>query len=187
MLQPLVSQEYVSQSFNITSYDAKYNIPIKIIEDQDGFLWYTTHNGLVHELGTHTFFYSLKTAPDEIIDIKNYTSLYEDGSGNIWVLSDTDIRKFNKRTQKVVSYKLTNPENQSLLIPNSVTQLANGNIYFGTQLGYIVELSASNDQLIYHNTQSQYSYEFSTKIIGSRDNTLIAKSNNQIHSFIPKK
>lgn len=80
----------------------------------------------------------------------------------------------------MVSYKLTNPENQSSLIPNSVTQLANGNIYFGTQLGYIVELSASNDQLIYHNTQSQNSSEFSTKIIGSSDNTLITKLNNQI-------
>ncbi len=32
VLQPLVSQEYVSQSFHITSYDPKYNIPLKSLK-----------------------------------------------------------------------------------------------------------------------------------------------------------
>ena len=74
MLQSLISQEYVTQSFKTSAYDSSYNILLQIIEDKKGFLWYTTHNGLVHELGTQTFFYSLKTHPDEVVDIKNFIS-----------------------------------------------------------------------------------------------------------------
>jgi len=180
MLQSLISQEYVTQSFKTSAYDSSYNIPLQIIEDKKGFLWYTTHNGLVHELGTQTFFHSLKTHPDEVVDIKNFISLYEDRSGMIWVLTLNDIRTFNPTTKKVESFNLIHPENKLPLIPTSVVQLSNGVIYFGTQSNFIVAFNPLNQQFDYVNLYDSDIEGKKTDIIGSKNNILIVKSPKEV-------
>ena len=183
MLQSLISQEYVTQSFKTSAYDSSYNIPLQIIEDKKGFLWHTTHNGLVHELGTQTFFHSLKTHPDEVVDIKNFISLYEDRSGMIWVLTLNDIRTFNPTTKKVESFNLIHPENNLPLIPTSVIQLSNGVMYFGTQSNFIVAFNPLNQQFDYVNLYDSNIEGKKTDIICSKNNILIVKSPKEVLVF----
>lgn len=134
-----------------------------------------------YELGTHTFYYSLKTHPEEVTDIKEYVSLFESQSGAIWVLSVHDIRKFDPVTHEVTLYELTHPQNTLPLVPNSIQQLANGNIYIGTNDNYLVEINPASGETQYLKILESQTDQFSVKIIASDVFSLIVASENKVY------
>jgi two-component sensor histidine kinase/ligand-binding sensor domain-containing protein len=109
----------------------------QILQDQRGFLWFGTYNGLNMFDG-----YSFKIYlpdPNNPKSISNHyiLSMLEDKEGYIWIATLDGLNKFNWRTEEFVVYK-NNPGDLQSLSSNNIISLfedKSGIIWIGTLNG----------------------------------------------------
>ena len=108
------------------------NTVYAIIQDNTGFLWFGTDDGLNRYDGYN--FKVFRNDPDNSnsISSNNIWSLMTDRSNNIWIGTKTgELNKYNPRTEKFVSWKIES----DLAEENSITcsyEDKKGNIWVGT-------------------------------------------------------
>ncbi len=125
----LVSYAQESSSLNKTnSFDIT-----DIAPDTDGYLYATTNKGIMR-------FSPDKKEPEilEFVPKSYYRSIVKDDNGNVWIVGDNGIHMFNYN--KKTCQKL--PGNYSdvatfFFYLRSGYKASNGNLYFGTNGGYI--------------------------------------------------
>ncbi len=134
----LYPQDQAVNFAHLTSEDGlSINRVSTILQDDRGFIWIGTSNGLNMYDG-----YSFKTFLPNPLDsgsISSYTinAICEDGNGNIWIGTQDGLNKYDWKTEKFSRYKhisgdlnsLSNNQVLSLLCDN------NGNLWIGTLNG----------------------------------------------------
>ena len=83
------------------------NTVYSIIQDQAGFLWFGTDDGLNRYDGYN--FKVFRQDPDDSnsVSSNNIWSLMVDHSGNIWIGTKAgELNRYNPRTEKFVSWKI---------------------------------------------------------------------------------
>lgn len=111
-----------------------------VIQDQPGYLWIGTTNGL-HRFDGFSFTVFLPIPFDSTSLSESFVScLCEDKSGNIWVgTTEHGLNKLNPRTG-IVKRFIHNKNNKATLTDNSPTTLfcdASGNLWVGTAFGNV--------------------------------------------------
>ncbi|MBF0290311.1 MAG: response regulator [SAR324 cluster bacterium] len=115
---------------------ASYNV----IEDQDGFLWFTSlMGGLIRYDGTSTRVY--RAGPNSIASDFT-TQIIEDNKGRIWIGTNNGLSRYDKSTNHFVTF-YKDPDNlkQSLAgntfnhSGRTISADSDGNLWIGTQTG----------------------------------------------------
>lgn len=109
------------------------------LQDSDGFMWFTTQNGLVRFDGYETKVY--KTG-DNSISGDYLSAIMEDSAGNIWIGSQGGgLDRFDKTSNTFTHYRANSEEKNSLssdvvsINQNAIFEDSNGYIWVATQDG----------------------------------------------------
>jgi PAS domain S-box-containing protein len=126
------------QFTHLTAEDGlSLNAVTKIIQDDKGFLWFGTYNGLNRYDG-----YSFKTfLPDNSnpnsISNNSIWALYKDSKGSIWVGTLDGLNRYDSKTEQFYKYK-NNPDDPNSISHNSITSVfedKSGTLWIGTRNG----------------------------------------------------
>jgi len=130
---------------HITMADGlSYDVITGIVQDEQGFMWISTIDGLNKFDGYDVTKYYHQ--PDDINSISGdfIQSLYLDRSGNIWVCG-VGLSMFDPESERFTVY-LNDPDNPESLSNNNVTSIIedrNGNFWIGTAGGGLNKLDRS--------------------------------------------
>jgi len=108
------------------------------LQDQMGFIWFGTKNGLARYDGYEFKLYQPNDGDDSSISHHHINALYEDKQGFIWIATQGGgLNRFDPRTEQFKSYQ-HNPSAENSLSHNSVTALSSafaGQLWVGTVEG----------------------------------------------------
>jgi two-component sensor histidine kinase/ligand-binding sensor domain-containing protein len=134
----LHAQKNNTEFTNLTSDDGlPSNAITKIIQDDRGFLWLGTYNGLVRYDGYNfKIFLPEKDNPNSISS-HSVRSLYVDSKGFIWVGTSDGLNKYDWKTEKFYRYVYSskNPRSISNDYIYSIYEDKKGILWFGTAYG----------------------------------------------------
>ena len=137
---PISAQESEQITFNrITTENIKIekglsqNSVFCILQDQLGYIWFGTWDGLNKYDGYNFHVYNINNG----LSGQTINSLFEDKKGVIWIGTDKGLNKFDRKKQSFTQY-LHNAENPYSLVDNNITSIAedkNENLWIGTRHG----------------------------------------------------
>jgi ligand-binding sensor domain-containing protein/signal transduction histidine kinase/CheY-like chemotaxis protein len=106
-----------------------------ILQDDQGFMWFGTQDGLDRFDG-YEFRNYKHEANNSSLSGSSVTALFKDGSGAIWIGEDQFLDRLDPVTEKIARYR-TNPTNPNSLGGNvyGITQGADGQMWLGTSNG----------------------------------------------------
>ena len=109
-----------------------------IIQDNKGFMWFATEDGLNRYDGYNFIVYKNNLQDKYSISDNFIWTIYEDKSGTLWIGTNSGgLCKFDREKEKFISYK-NNPDNPNSLTLNNVRAIyedSEGNIWIGTEAG----------------------------------------------------
>ena len=108
-----------------------------ILQDQNGFLWFGTQNGLNKYNGYEFTVYQHNISDPASIASNHIAVLYEDSQGILWIGTDTGLERFDPRT-RIFSHYQHNAESGSGFNGTrvlSITEDQDGNLWVGTNNG----------------------------------------------------
>lgn len=132
------AQSLHTKKLNVVTNGGSNTIKKKMLIDSDGFLWYSTHNGIVKYIGNeHIFYpYNFKHPLDHV------NAVFQDSQNIIWVVTDHGILYLKKGAEKFgyvkdSSLSVSGVRFTSLIEDNSKT------IWLGTSGPYVAKLDES--------------------------------------------
>lgn len=144
-----------SSTYTFQSLTIEDGLPVnnahRVLQDQKGFMWFSTSGGLVRYDGEtlRTF----KHNPDDSLSLSNdfIGPLYEDKWGFFWVgTTGGGLNRFDPRKEEF-SHFLHDPSNESSLPSNTVQCILEddlGNLWVGTDKGLTkIRLGGTSDRL----------------------------------------
>lgn len=108
-----------------------------IIQDNRGFMWFGTRDGLNRFDGYQMVVHRYSAADSASISDNYIRCLYQDKAGNIWVGTSNGLNKFDPKTNIFTRYK-HNPDNSNSISNNTVTGIhedEQGNLWVTTWNG----------------------------------------------------
>jgi signal transduction histidine kinase/ligand-binding sensor domain-containing protein/DNA-binding response OmpR family regulator len=123
------------------------NAVFAILQDQQGFMWLGTKDGLNRYDG-----YSFRIFQNDPFDSTSLsssyvTTLFEDSRGLLWIgTRNGGVNRLDRNTETFIRF-IHNPENPNSLSSNEITAIAedfDGNLWIGTRGGGINKLSKSD-------------------------------------------
>ena len=127
--------------FQFTNYTAEDGLSLsavtKIIQDDKGFLWFGTYNGLNRYDGYN--FKIFLPDPSNSGSISNHSiwALLKDSKGFIWVGTLDGLNKYDLKTEQFYKYK-NNPNDTTSISDNDITSIfedKSGTLWIGTTNG----------------------------------------------------
>lgn len=117
---------------------------LNILQDQYGFMWFATENGLTRFDGIHcvNYFHSEKDTTSLSNNI--VTSLAEDAYGNLWIGTYNGLNRYDRNRNNFYRYST-----QSSLKNNLVRALhadKEGNLWIETAQGYLTQLNIKDNR-----------------------------------------
>ena len=165
------------------------NVVNCILQDQLGFLWFGTEDGLNRFDGYDLKIY--RHNPDDINSIPNNSiwSIFEDNSGFLWIgTNSSEISRYDYRTDKFTNWKIDSSSNKQNRI-TSIYESRNGLLWIGTYKDglYRYDLSTSKlDHWFYQsNNQNSLSYNYITSILEDNAGDLWISTYNGLNKFNP--
>ncbi len=130
----ICSAQYQQPFFDhITTQDGLSQSTVnQIIQDDDGFLWFATNNGLNKYDGYSFKVYQKNTKDKTSISSNDVFGLFKDNKGYLWILNGNDgLDRFDPKTETFENFihDPANPESISSNDIYQVTQDSKGNIW----------------------------------------------------------
>ncbi|MFZ1291367.1 MAG: two-component regulator propeller domain-containing protein [Melioribacteraceae bacterium] len=192
----ICSFQVSAQNLKMTSSDFRFlkigieeglsqSTVLSILQDQRGYLWFGTANGLNRFDGYEFVVYNNITDDSSSISDNEITSLYEDNDGFIWIGTAKGIlNKFNPKTEtfkhfdiasssdwylideeKFYNYPLTLSRNQNSTI-TAIDQDIDGNLWIGTWGKGLIKFHPKTHQ-------KKYLYHFPNRINSLSSNKIV--------------
>lgn len=134
------SSEFSFPPFNIiTTEQGLSNRDVQsIMQDNKGFMWIATHNGLNRYDGYEFKTYKYNISDSNSLQTGWYNKIIQDAKGIIWLPSGTNgLFSFDPLTEKFMHY-VHDAKNKNSLVDDIINCVAidtNGNLWLGTQSG----------------------------------------------------
>jgi len=110
----------------------------KIAQDQQGFLWFGTEDGLNKYDGYEFTVYKPDAADSNSLPSRFVQTLYADRAGNLWIGAGNDgLRRYNPDTDKFDRFKHDphNPESLAGKNVYAILEDSQGELWIGTNMG----------------------------------------------------
>lgn len=101
---------------------------------KDGFLWYTTSNGLVKDYGNDHIVYTIES-PDET-EIGEFNKILESKNGDVWIGTTEGLYHYDSQTGKGKWIQWRFPESNEISSINDILELENGDMVMVTNGQY---------------------------------------------------
>ncbi len=125
-----------------------------IFQDDRGFIWFGTRDGLNRFDGNHMVIYRYNPSDTNSISDNYIRCISQDRSGAIWVGTSNGLNRFDPKTDRFTRFK-TRSDNLSSISHNLVTSIyesKNGELWIGTWSGLNLYMPQKNSFLrIYAN------------------------------------
>jgi ligand-binding sensor domain-containing protein/signal transduction histidine kinase len=135
MVVSLYGQGNEFQFTHLTAEDGlSLNAVTKIVQDDKGFLWFGTYNGLNRYDGYNFKIFLPELSNPKSISNHSIWALLKDSKGYIWVGTLDGLNRYDWRTEQFYKYK-HNPNNPNSISNNNITSIfedKSGNIWVGT-------------------------------------------------------
>jgi len=108
-----------------------------ILQDNLGYMWLGTQNGLVKYDGYNMTVYQPNPEDSLSISDRQIQTIYEDKSGTLWIGTQGGLNRFDRKTETFTSY-MHNPDDSASINSNfiySIYEDKAGNIWVGTRNG----------------------------------------------------
>ena len=165
------------------------NIINCIHQDQFGFLWFGTEDGLNRYDGYELKIY--RHNPEDINSIPNNSvwSIFEDHSGFLWIgTNSSEISRYDYKTDKFTNWEIESSSNKQNRI-TSIYEDQNGSLWIGTYKDglYRYNLSTSKmDHWLYKsNNQNSLSNNYITSILEDNIGDLWIGTYNGLNKYNP--
>jgi ligand-binding sensor domain-containing protein/anti-sigma regulatory factor (Ser/Thr protein kinase) len=152
-----------------------------IAQDDDGFMWFGTQDGLNKYDGYGFHVYKKRPFDSTSLSHSHIRSLLKDKSGNLWIGTTFGLNLLDKRTHRFInlSYLLGSKTTADRMMINCLYEDSRGIIWVGTSHGLVRLVPPSEKGNSYKKYQSFPSlYE---------EKDLNSLSNNSVHSFLEDK
>ena len=109
----------------------------KIVQDDKGFLWFGTYNGLNRYDGYKFKIFLPDHSDPHSISNHSIWALFKDSKGFIWVGTFDGLNRFDSKTEQFYKYK-NNPNDFNSISNNSITSIfedKSGTLWIGTRDG----------------------------------------------------
>jgi ligand-binding sensor domain-containing protein/signal transduction histidine kinase len=130
--------------------------PSQVIQDQYGFIWIGTVDGLVRYDGYHFKFYKHDLDNPESLSSNQVTAVIEDSKGNLWVGTEGDgLDRLNRAQETFIHYRHIAGDTGSLSEGrvNVIYEDSLGSLWVGTSNGGLSRLEERSGTFV------QYKYE----------------------------
>jgi diguanylate cyclase (GGDEF)-like protein len=134
-----------------------------ILQDNTGFLWIGTFDGLVRYDG-----YDVKVFRNDPTDINSIsdsviTSISEDSQNNLWVGTNVGLNLFNPKTEQFIRYRHQTGDINSLSddAVRSIAEDSQGNIWVGTRDGGLNKFNPETESFKHYRHQANDSNSLS--------------------------
>lgn len=115
---------------------------IEILQDQEGYMWFATQNGLNKYNGYEITVYQHDPQDSTSISGSSITALHEDSRGNIWIgISGSGLNMYDREKDSFNRYKIELTNHNKSINPYAVTDIledSNGNLWIGSLDGLIL-------------------------------------------------
>jgi len=145
-----IAQKKDIQFSHLTSQDGlASNSVFSIVQDNKGFLWFGTYNGLNRYDGYKLTLYETIEGDTTSISGNKIHAICKDDEGNLWIGTwDSGLNKFDPITEKFTRY-LHKADNLSSISSNNIISLCcdkSGNIWVGTDNGGLNRFDTKNNK-----------------------------------------
>ena len=113
------------------------NVVTQILQDDHGFMWFGTYNGLNRYDGYNFKTYLPEPSDSNSISSHSIWSIYEDSKGDIWIGTLDGLNKFNWKTETFTRYKYDpeDPHSISNSLVYTIFEDKSGTLWIGTLNG----------------------------------------------------
>src|SRR5688572_19919155 len=132
--QSAIAQNSVVSFKHITTNDGLSQSTVtSILQDDQGFIWFGTHDGLNRYDGKTIKVYKNDPANPKSLSNNFINALLMDRSGNIWIGSNEGgLIYFDLETETFTAYKYIDKDSVTSIRVNCVEQDSDGNLWVGT-------------------------------------------------------
>lgn len=126
-------QEYKVEHITIAN-GLSQNSALSIIQDEKGFIWIGTKDGLNRFDGASFTVFKHEHNKSSLVN-NNIRCLYQDTEGNIWIGTNNGLSRLNPKTEKFISFQKSDSVNLNSNVITSILEGRNKNMWIGTYNG----------------------------------------------------
>ncbi len=155
IILPVLSQQQNPEIRRFTKDNAlSHNIIEEVFQDEKGFMWFGTYDGLARFDGYSVKYYKYNHLDKNSISNDVITSMVQDDAGVLWIGTHMGLNSYDPSTEKFTRYYASQLDTNSL-ISNQILSLMidnNGFLWIGTYFGLsIMDLRAGHNFANYPN------------------------------------
>lgn len=173
----LVSPASHSQNILFDHLDTESTLPHPfinaIVQDQQGFIWFGTQNGLSRFDGRKVSHYY--SQPDDPFSLSNnwISSLFSDSEGRLWIGSANGAHLYTPETNSFINLEAKEIKGTSV---NGIAEDQNGNIWFSTNYSGVIEYQVKSGKFTRYKGygSEQEAIEINNVLVDQNNNVWLA-------------
>lgn len=118
----------------------------KLYVSEDGFLWYTTFDGVVKHYGSSSVVFPFGDGINK--GIEYYSEILEDKEKNLWIVTDKGLYFFNTKTAQSKLITWVNPETNNAVVIIDIALSVDHNIIATTNSRYVLRVAKDDFNII---------------------------------------
>jgi len=123
-----------------------------ILQDNKGYLWFGTFNGLNRYDGYEFKVFNYSPIDTQSISHNFISTLFEDSQGTLWVGTSDGLNRYNREANTFTSFKFEeeNPNSISNNLIETILEDSKGRLWIGTRNGGLELFNRENESFIHH-------------------------------------
>ena len=182
---PLLSQPFIRSTVYDFCFEELQGRIIGVTQDNNGYIWVGTHNGLHKYNGNNFIKYKINQDEFSPLTSNRIDKVVPNNSGDIWCISKENIYLFNSRKEYFINFqeKLDDIKKEPIFI-NQIFSLPKGITWLGDSKGNLFrinELNPENDIEYIKFSNNDYSRLFSVWIDSNNNEWIFSEQGSYIY------
>jgi signal transduction histidine kinase/ligand-binding sensor domain-containing protein/DNA-binding response OmpR family regulator len=167
-----IHSQQLSFSYLNSENGLSNNIITSVIQDNKGFMWFGTHNGLNRFDGYNIKVYKNNDSDTTSLLDNFILCLYTDREGTLWIGNLNGISRYNCLTDNFTRFPVSEAESQGFKTEplGSITEDKEGNIWYGNRNGGVYKFKHKTNTYVYYD----YPSKSVSKLFIDKDNNIYA-------------